>query len=275
MKRMFRFLYRIIGKAEKKNQKAFEGKKAFVVLGFQRSGTSMVCDMLNRAGVYFGDPKELMAPDSRNPNGFFEHKRLFKLCRKFLKESGKTMDYNFNFEKQLKAEGYANRFSRFFTRISIMNILSRIPSNREVFGIKSFPIFWYFVKPYLPKEKIVIAVYRDPFSVATSFETAWPGRFNVSQIIHFWTIAHKDMIFHLSAEKNFALFSYEDLIDPEKRKNIVKKIHEISGLDPVKLESVFDDKLNRSGGRASRLKEMYPLPEETKKVLESLEKIKI
>jgi hypothetical protein len=275
MKRMFRFLYRIIGKIEKNSQKAFEGKKAFVVIGFQRSGTSMVCDMLNRAGVYFGDSKELMAPDSRNPNGFFEHKRLFKLCRKFLKESGKTMDYNFNFGKQLKAEGYANRFSRFFTRISIMNILSAVSSKKEVFGIKSFPIFWYFVKPYFPKERTVIAVFRNPFSVATSFETAWPGRFNVSQVIHFWTTAHKDMIFHLSAEKNFVLISYEDLLDIEKRKNIVQKMSEISGLDSSKLESVFDDKLNRSGGRASRLKETYPLPEETEKVLASLEKMKI
>ena len=50
---------------------------------------------------------------------------------------------------------------------------------------------------------------------------------------------------------------------------------EISGLDSSNLESVFYDKLNRSGGRASRLKEVYPLPEETKKVLLSLEQMKI
>lgn len=275
MKRALRILYKIIGRIEKNNKKSFEGKRAFVVLGFQRSGTSMVCDMLNRAGVYFGDSKELMAPDTRNPNGFFENKKLLKLCRRFLRESGKTMDYNFNFERQLKAEGYTKRFSRFFTRISIMNLLSKVASRKEVFGIKSFPIFWYFIKPYFAKERTVLAVFRDPFSVASSFETAWPGRFNISQIIHFWTIAHNDMLFHLSAEKNFVLFSYEDLMDSEKRKNIVRKINEISGLDSEKLESVFDDRLNRSGSRAGRLKDSYPLPEETKKVLESLEKMKI
>ena len=156
-----------------------------------------------------------------------------------------------------------------------MKNLSKVSKKGESFGIKSFPVFWYFLKPYIG-ERVVFAIYRDPFSVMASLDAAWPtGRFYASQILNFWTIAHQDMIFHLSGEKNAILISYEDLLDTEKRKNIVQKMSEMSGLDSSKLESVFDDKLNRSGGRASRLKEVYPLPEETKKVLLSLEQMKI
>jgi hypothetical protein len=274
MKKLLIPLYKIVGSRERKNKEIMSKKTAFVVLGFQRSGTSLICDMLNRAGVSFGAPNDLMAPDSRNPNGFFEHKKIFSLSRKFLRQSNVFLDFNYSKDSQLKAFGVCNRVSRFFTRISLMKNLSKVSKKGESFGIKSFPVFWYFLKPYIG-ERVVFAIYRDPFSVMASFDSAWFGRFYASQILNFWTIAHQDMIFHLSGEKKAILISYEDLLDTEKRKNIVQKISEISGLDSSKLESVFDDKLNRSGGRASRLKETYPLPEETEKVLASLEKMKI
>ena len=155
-----------------------------------------------------------------------------------------------------------------------MNTLNSPTKTDDHLPTKLPAFMWYFLKPYIG-ERVVFAIYRDPFSVMASFDSAWFGRFYASQILNFWTIAHQDMIFHLSGEKNAILISYEDLLDTEKRKNIVQKMSEISGLDSSKLESVFDDKLNRSGGRASRLKEVYPLPEETKKVLLSLEQMKI
>jgi hypothetical protein len=43
-----------------------------LVTGMQRSGTSMVCQLLAESGVSFGDPTDLLPGDRWNPNGYFE-----------------------------------------------------------------------------------------------------------------------------------------------------------------------------------------------------------
>ena len=52
-------------------------KKMIVVCGVPRSGTSLVCQGLERLGVSFGGP--LIPADEANPWGYYEHRRLLEL----------------------------------------------------------------------------------------------------------------------------------------------------------------------------------------------------
>jgi hypothetical protein len=47
-----------------------------LITGMQRSGTSMVCQLLARLGVSFGDPDALLPADRWNPGGYFEAKAV-------------------------------------------------------------------------------------------------------------------------------------------------------------------------------------------------------
>ena len=50
-----------------------------VILGMHRSGTSMVAGALATAGLYAGEPDELLADQSDNPHGFWERRDVVSL----------------------------------------------------------------------------------------------------------------------------------------------------------------------------------------------------
>jgi hypothetical protein len=56
-----------------------------IVLGVERSGTSLVTEMVHRWGAYAGEPGTLYGGDERNPQGFWEYRPLWEfmgeLCR--------------------------------------------------------------------------------------------------------------------------------------------------------------------------------------------------
>jgi hypothetical protein len=55
-----------------------------IVLGAERSGTSVVTDMIHRWGAYAGEPEQLTAANAHNPQGRWEYKPLWD----FLAELG-------------------------------------------------------------------------------------------------------------------------------------------------------------------------------------------
>lgn len=54
-----------------------------VIVGMQRSGTSVVAQILNELGVSFGDPAQLAEADNSNAQGYWEHKVISWEARKF------------------------------------------------------------------------------------------------------------------------------------------------------------------------------------------------
>jgi hypothetical protein len=54
---------------------------AIFVLGADRSGTSLVAELIVRWGAYAGDPGRLGAADESNPRGYFEHAPMQELLR--------------------------------------------------------------------------------------------------------------------------------------------------------------------------------------------------
>ena len=62
-------------------------KKAVIVLGVGRDGTSLVAGILSKIGFFFGEEDDLIAPNEINPLGFWEHKALPEFNRRIMAEN--------------------------------------------------------------------------------------------------------------------------------------------------------------------------------------------
>lgn len=62
--------------------------KQLIVAGFHRSGTSLVCQLLHRAGLFLG--YDLLEAAFSNPHGHFEDTKVLNLHRQILADNGKT-----------------------------------------------------------------------------------------------------------------------------------------------------------------------------------------
>ncbi len=170
----------------------------FVVLGFQRSGTSLLGQILHTLGVNFGEEIDMKKVDFRNPKGFYENEKIFKVLRSMLNQAGVRDE--FGEKSSLDAKGFLKRLGRAFSRVRLQKELS-ILSKSSSWGLKSFPILFYYLKPYLPKSTKLVGVYRHPLAVAESFMKAWEGgRYSFEQVIELWSKANRDMLYHLSGK---------------------------------------------------------------------------
>ncbi len=59
-----------------------------IVAGFHRSGTSLVCQLLHRSGLFLG--YDLMEASFSNPHGHFEDIEVFDLHERILADNGRT-----------------------------------------------------------------------------------------------------------------------------------------------------------------------------------------
>jgi hypothetical protein len=63
-----------------------QGTGPVLILGVERSGTSLVADMIFRWGAYGGDPEPLRAGNAGNPRGYFEHPEMTEFVSRLLKK---------------------------------------------------------------------------------------------------------------------------------------------------------------------------------------------
>src|ERR687896_198189 len=59
-----------------------------IVAGFHRSGTSLVCQLLHRAGLFLG--YNLLGPAFSNPHGHFEDTEILEIHQQILADNGHT-----------------------------------------------------------------------------------------------------------------------------------------------------------------------------------------
>ena len=59
-----------------------------VVLGMHRSGTSLLCGLLELAGIYFGNEDDFILTNEENPKGFRERKDIRRLNDQLLYSLG-------------------------------------------------------------------------------------------------------------------------------------------------------------------------------------------
>jgi hypothetical protein len=61
-------------------------KDRFIVAGFHRSGTSLVCRLMDRVGLFLG--YELFVANRSNPCGHFEDVEVLELDRQIMTDNG-------------------------------------------------------------------------------------------------------------------------------------------------------------------------------------------
>lgn len=228
----------------------------------------MVGQLLADAGVYFGETKDLMPEDARNPRGYLEHTQIFGLSRRFLREAGAPNDL---IADSLRSRGWG-RVTRLFTRRAMLRTVDEFLNKApRAVGMKLFPLFLYAWSPYLPSSTKLIIIYRHPLSVASSFLSAWPGGiFTISYVLKLWTQSYRELLIFRPKFRDSVVVCYEDLLDTERRPAILEALRQSLEL-PIKEEGTVDALLDR----ATKTKADIPLPQETEEVLSALDNLRL
>ena len=126
-----------------------------IVAGFHRSGTSLACQLLNRAGLFLG--YELFGANSSNPYGHFEDREVLELHRQIMTDNGLSWQVDAPFLPVLTEEHWRR----------MRRVIERRDQVHGLWGFKDprvclFLMVWKYL---LPNAK-VLTVYRH-FSDAT------------------------------------------------------------------------------------------------------------
>ncbi len=122
----------------------------------------------------------------------------------------------------------------------------------------------------------IVAVYRHPLAAAQSSQRCWwNDRYSFEQTLTAWTEANKSLLYFL-ANYDHILVRFEDLVDPDAYKKLVPKLASFCGVEPNKeVLGVPEKKFTHSQKEVAFLKENYPLPVETQRVVEKLDNVRV
>ncbi len=223
--------------------------------GFHRSGTSLVCQLLHRAGLFLG--YDLLEAAFSNPHGHFEDTEVLNLHRQILADNGQTWLVSKPF-LPVVTELHWQRMER---------IIQRRDAEYSLWGFKDprvclFMMIWKYL---LPNAKVLL-VYRH-FSDTTyslgrrqstellSNPTGPPGKYR-----RFWEepdLALRMWLTHNDALLTFARTYPEDTLAVsldmvENGFPVIKAINRRwgLGLDEVPASEVFDPTV--TGGRSGK-----------------------
>lgn len=245
-----------------------------VVMGFPRSGTSLVASLISECGYSFGEEKDMKEGRKTNPMGFYENLRFFKLMDECLRQSGYKRSYAPQGSLSLSAKGIVNKAKRLITRKKIRNLLHREIQRNGKFAVKSTPLNFYFFRQYIPKCKIV-AVYRDPIVTSHSNTKIFSRGYTFSQLLRYWGRSYEETLYHISTCESL-LIRYEDLFDEKKRDVILQELAAFLGGGNINgMRDRISPELVRSKKEVEVLKENYPLDRITKEIFQTLESLKI
>jgi GT2 family glycosyltransferase/glycosyltransferase involved in cell wall biosynthesis len=141
-------------------------RKAVVVLGMHRSGTSALCGALNLLGVDFG--KHLMPADKWNPTGYWEHAEIVHLHDELLQALGSSWVA----DQPLPADWLEREAAR-ETQSSLLSILKDDFQEATVMGLKDprmcrlLPL-WFPLFQKLAIDPCFALIIRHPWKVASS-----------------------------------------------------------------------------------------------------------
>ena len=103
-------------------------RKAVLVLGMHRSGTSALTRILNLLGVDLGS--KLMPASPENEAGYWEHAEIVRIHDELLGELGTSWDGNHLLSPELltseDAEPFKRRHGELLALVAILNALSRL-----------------------------------------------------------------------------------------------------------------------------------------------------
>jgi hypothetical protein len=133
-----------------------------IVLGVDRSGTSLVGDLIHRWGAYGGDPKELSRGNSANPRGYFENREM----QRFLVE---------HLGRDFWSPGYAERLRERAADPRVRDLAIGLLRGMDAKGD-----VWFWKEPLLSVtlpfwqevwgEPVFLVTVRNPYECAVSFQ---------------------------------------------------------------------------------------------------------
>jgi len=141
-------------------------RKAVVVLGMHRSGTSALCGALDLLGVHFG--QHLMAATDANEKGHWEHEEIVRAHDRLLSSLGSWWD-----DDEPLPAGWDDRDIAREIRTDLLAILERDFAQSSFFGLKDprmcrlMPL-WFPIFQTLRAEPHFVLVVRHPWEVAQS-----------------------------------------------------------------------------------------------------------
>lgn len=141
-------------------------RKAVVILGMHRTGTSALCGALDLLGVDFG--KSLMPPTDANKKGYWEHEEIVRIHDRLLSSMGSCWDD----DRPLPADWLERETTR-EARSHLVETLERDFAQSSIFGMKD-PRMCRLVPLWLPifqslrVEPLFVLVVRHPWEVAES-----------------------------------------------------------------------------------------------------------
>jgi len=174
-------------------------KPFLIITGMHRSGTSFLARALNLAGVNLGDLESLLSHEWKayadNPRGHWENKKIYDLSEKILKNcngSWHGVPKKISVNKKIGTE--------------IKNCTQQLKEN-AIFasGFKEPRILVMFdswVK-FLPKNFVVVGIFRDPLKVAESLKNR--DNFSYEKSLRLWQTYNQNLLDILDKYDGFLL----------------------------------------------------------------------
>ncbi len=149
-------------------------KKIVCVLGMHRSGTSMLCEILQGLGVSFGEPGMLYEGDEYNKDGYFEIKEIRLIYDKLFSEIHSSWRSTAPLKEQIFEKEQAAR-ADYYTGWIVSSIGKCIGEEEEFWGFKepSTSVLLPIVKrafSALGRKPVYAVMVRNPLEAAASLK---------------------------------------------------------------------------------------------------------
>ena len=174
-------------------------KPFLIITGMHRSGTSFLARALNLCGVYLGELENLtsheLAPFEDNLRGHWENKKILELTEK-------TLNYNklswHDIPTNMKiTDDIGNEIKECATELLKHNWLAAgFKDPRILLMLDSWT-------PFLPKNFIVLGIFRHPLKVAESLKKR--NSFDYEKSLNLWKFHNEKLIFYLKKHDGFLL----------------------------------------------------------------------
>jgi len=226
-----------------------------------RSGTSFLVRSLNLSGVYLGSLNSIIThdwlPHKSNLRGHWENQTILTLAEKTLANNkGKWYDPP---KKIIIDKKTGNEIKKRTKELTEHSMLAS--------GFKDTRLLLIFDawKKYLPKNSVVVGIFRDPLKVAESLKIR--SKFSYNQSLELWKIYNQNLLEILNQHDGFLLdFDWSKKKILEEIRLVCKKL----GLSQnVNLEEWYTKEMIKSG---KSYRKDYPLTDEIKLIYSRLKK---
>ena len=235
-------------------------RRAVVVLGMHRSGTSALCGALDLIGVDFG--KHLLSATDANEKGHWEHEEIVRVHDGLLAALGS----GWNDDEPLPSDWVEREITR-EVGSRLIGILERDFAHSSVFGMKDPRLcrllpFWFPIFQTLRIEPYFVLVVRHPWEVAESLAKRDGIEHSRSYLL--W-LEHVVQAESATRGHKRSFVRYEELVDDpiallgELREQIGADLRELSGIQTL-LRQFLDPALrhHRFTEKAGKLKRPVP-----------------